>query len=203
MRRRLCPPWFSCLKTALRRSETRRILAALFLLSPVLLVSQTDIRITEMSPGVYSLYYRTERTREEISRLMDRVNSGMTADVEYEIRIFRGRPGRFPVSRLESLSVSCQGAWDPFTRSYAVFREGDSRLFTREEDFLNELLVLKDYPLSLTEIPPGSYTLKVRAKVRNIKLLPPLNILAPLQSLLWVGLPWSSLELIIPHGTPR
>jgi len=181
----------------LRRSKTRRVVWALVFLSPVLLAAQV-LTLTEVSRGSYTLTYQPEGNSVDREVIYERVLEGMTAAVQYEIRVGRTSGSSSAPSRsVYSDDVFYEGFRDQFTGSFALSRNGSTQLFPNDDTFLDEFFSLNNYPLFLDTLSPGEYTVRVRAKLREIKLLPPLNLLAPLQALRWMRLPWTEAAVTI------
>lgn len=184
--------WFSFLKIVLRRNRTRSVFWALIFFIPAFSAAGAPILLAQVSRDFCLISFRQEGNEEERERVSTRIREGMTSAIQYEIRVLRtGSPLGLASRLVYSDDIFYEGFLDPFTGMYALSRKDDSRLFSDGTAFLDEFFSLNHYSLSLEDLPEGDYDIRIRAKLRAVKLLPPLNFLAPLQALGWLGLSWS------------
>ena len=197
---------YSFLKTVLRKNRKGRLQGVIFLLlfSPLALPAQPVLNLEEVSRGNFLVNFRKDPEGEEARRILVSVGRGMTSEVRYEIRVIRtGSEGGMGRGQVYSDTPSFTGYLDLFTGYYVISSGEKSRLFSGGAPFIKDLFSLDGYRLDLSVLPPGRYELRIRAVSRDIKLLPPLNFLAPLQALKSIRIPWTTEIINLREDTQK
>ncbi|MBI9103911.1 MAG: hypothetical protein JEY99_15950 [Spirochaetales bacterium] len=176
----------SCSRTDSRRNNTRHLPAVLlvftFLFIPLLCFPESNIYLEEVNPGNYLLDFAMEHKAE----ILENVQAGMTSSIKYEIRVYRLGQGLFkPLGRNRVFvkDIVNDGSWDPFLEAYVVVQGDSTFVHTDPDEFLKDLFSLRKIPINIDYQPERYYELHIRSNLSSIKLLPPMNIMAPLRRL--------------------
>lgn len=201
MSKRRSKHWLPFLKTDLRRSRTRYCLIFLlfFLLvtaSPCLFAQQTRFEVVKTEQSyLITLELRNIDTQE----LLTTLKNGHTAEVTFNIRIFKKTKGLFKLfgDRMVSEFHPVHTArWDIFNDHFTMTKHnGTSHTYESVESFLSAFLTLQNFTIADSYEPPRHYYAAGSVLLNTMKLVPPLTILAPFLSLRQKSAGWRRHEL--------
>lgn len=177
------------------RTVSRKIKALhaimLFSALPLPLFPQGALLSAEIDQDRALVTLRLVDAREK--QLVSNAYQGRSSSVRFDFRIYRKSRGMAAIlgDRIEKeQSITKQGYWDPFTKSFVVTGSDGSSLTTpRPEDYLDKLLGLESYFVNLPG-NRGDYYLLARVQLKEINLQVPFSLLDPVLPETRVGSPW-------------
>lgn len=193
--------WQHCLRTGSRRNLVRPSSFLLLMLVAGSLSAQiqhsTQVRITD---DYLELNIRVAGA--EIDELFATLKEGMTARLEYRIRVSypRSRPFRFLGNRLiREFRPAFEASWDPFVSAYVlVGHDGNSDSYEDEAALYARMFSLDAYRIPWSAIRSGrDLVLEISAEYTPIVFVPGLSILSLFTANRSEQSPWSR-HTIVP-----
>ena len=200
-------PWRACSRIASRKSKLAALPIVLLIL-PATLVAAEDLGIEARHTAPHTLNIRV--TRAPTDRIAASLESGLRAELDLILRVFEpveGIAGLLGDRLIAEHRIATEARVDPFADGYRLSTRrsggdpgrgvpggggvGDSRVFSRIDDAVTELLTLREVSVpaearratsgsgsgSVATEHPGRYVL-AQARLRPLRLVERLRIVA-------------------------
>lgn len=129
--------------------------------------------------------------------VMDSLYKGTRSEIQFQIRFYRTKKGLSGIlmdTLLEEVIIIQEAKREEYSNQFILSRTGETRAFTKAEEFIASFMKLTDFPVPSEYLREGIYLL-ARIKLCTIKLLPPLTILNLFLPETRITTPWTRYAL--------
>ena len=156
----------------------------------------------QVTRGPATLQVQARVLAPDAAEVLAALERGLTAEIEYQVRLLETRQGLFAVfgaRQVSQVSVTLTARWDRFEDRYVITtQDGTTTHHQSPVDFEAAFYRVRDLNLwPLTDLSPGIYYVSARFRLQSVRLVPPLDLITIIGSGA-ITSPW--VQAPVPEG---